>query len=217
MTAGRTTATQSREWCTPEKYVRTVLEFFGGPPALDPCGSEHSIMPAGRTYKLPHDDGLVESWRFETIFVNPPYGRDAASGTTIKDWLARCSGAAGNGSDVLALVPVATNTSHWKKYVWADASAIAFLYDTRLKFRVVGNLADKGAPMSCCMIYWGHRMGEFRRVFADHGAVVDIRACVTPDAPLFPADRGRSDGWPGSARRKLPPVGGVRSGRPRVG
>jgi hypothetical protein len=77
---------------------------------------------------------------------------------------------------VLALVPVATNTGHWKKYVFGQADAICFLYDTRLKFMVNGRNGGKGAPMSCAMIYWGDNVERFTAVFSRFGAVVDIRS-----------------------------------------
>jgi hypothetical protein len=75
---------------------------------------------------------------------------------------------------VLALVPVATNTGHWKKYVYGKATAICFLYDTRLRFLVNGEDAGKGAPMSCAMIYWGKNVERFNDIFIHFGAVVNI-------------------------------------------
>jgi hypothetical protein len=78
-------------------------------------------------------------------------------------------------SEVLALVPVATNTRHWKDYVFGQAAAICFLYDTRLKFLVNGRDGGKGAPMSCAMIYWGNDFDRFLFKFRKFGAVVDLR------------------------------------------
>ena len=78
-------------------------------------------------------------------------------------------------SEVLALVPVATNTGHWKNYVFSKATAICFLYDTRLKFLVNGKNGGKGAPMSCAMIYWGKNFDRFLSIFSKFGAVVDIQ------------------------------------------
>ena len=70
------------------------------------------------------------------------------------------------------LVPVATNTSHWKEYVWNKATAICFLYDTRLKFRINGNENNKGCPMACCFIYYGQDKDRFTEVFSECGACV---------------------------------------------
>lgn len=156
-------------------YVKAVRDFFEGQIDLDPCSNQHSIVRAKVEYRLPRQDGLKESWDFATIYVNPPYGADRERGTTIKDWLRRCADAhRKHGAEVLALVPVATNTRHWKFYVWGAATAVAFLYDTRLRFLVNGRDGGKGAPMSCAMVYWGNDSDRFANVFLKFGAVVDL-------------------------------------------
>ena len=158
------------------KYVQAVRELFGGRIALDPCSNNHSIVHAEIEYRLP-DDGLRGSWDYPTIYINPPYGADRKHGTTIKDWLRRAAFAREKyGSEVLALVPVATNTKHWKDFVFGVADAVCFLYDTRLRFLVDGKDEGKGAPMSCAMVYWGGDVVRFDRVFAVFGAVVELRS-----------------------------------------
>lgn len=164
----------SRDWCTPPKYAEVVHRFFPDL-ALDPCSNESSIIRARVRYSLPEHDGLVESWDFPSLYVNPPYGVDAERGTSISQWLARCAEAhRAHGSEVLALVPVATNTGHWKKYVWGVARGVCFLADTRLKFLVGGELSKKGAPMACSVPYWGEDYERFRQHFAPYGAVVPV-------------------------------------------
>lgn len=176
MTAGRTVNSLSQDWGTPKKYVAAVRKVFGGEIHLDPCTNHYSIVNARTEYCLPEHDGLRESWNFPTIYVNPPYGADRERGTTIKHWLYRCAEAhKKHGSAVLALVPVATNTKHWKDYVWGSATAVCFLYDTRLRFLVNGKDEGKGAPMACAMIYWGKHFDRFYEVFIEFGAVVDLR------------------------------------------
>lgn len=177
MTAGRTLNTLSQEWGTPEKYVNAVRDFFGGNIDLDPCSNKYSIVKARTEYRLPQHDGLRESWSFSTIYVNPPYGIDKEHGTSIKKWLCRCATAyKEQKSEVLALVPVATNTGHWKNYVFGVASSVCFLYDTRLKFLVNGKNGGKGAPMSCAMIYWGKNFERFYTSFRKFGVVIDLRS-----------------------------------------
>lgn len=175
MTAGRAINTLSQDWCTPKKYVDAVREVFGGKIDLDPCSNKYSMVNAKTEYMLPEKDGLRDSWDFPTIYVNPPYGSDRERGTRIRDWLARCASAyEDHGSQVLALVPVAANTSHWKNFVFTKAHGICFLYDTRLRFLENGQDAGKGAPMACAMIYWGDHFKKFYDVFINHGAVVDV-------------------------------------------
>ncbi len=179
MTAGRTVNSQNQEWGTPEKYVKAVKSVFGGEIDLDPCSNQYSITRAKVEYVLPENDGLKKSWDFKRIFVNPPYGADRERGTNIKNWLDRCAEANNNyGSEVLALVPVATNTGHWKKFVWGKATGVCFLYDTRLRFLVNGKNEGKGAPMACAMIYWGDNYERFFDVFLEFGAVLDLRPLV---------------------------------------
>jgi hypothetical protein len=175
MSAGRTLNTLSQSWGTPKKYVNAVKKVFGGQIVLDPCSNEYSIVNAKIEYKLPLKDGLRESWNYPSIFVNPPYGIDKERGTTIKHWLAKCAKAHYDyNSEVIALVPIAANTSHWKQYVFTKAKSICFLYDTRLRFLENGVESNKGAPMACSMIYWGNNNPKFYEVFIEFGAVVDI-------------------------------------------
>ena len=177
MTAGRSNVRAvSQNWCTPPKYVDVIRDFFGGTIALDPCSNQHSIVAANIEYVLPYADGLAASWNYPTVFVNPPYGRDPDRKTSIRDWLRRCAEShLQHGSEILALVPVATNTRHWKHYVFGVATAVAFLYDTRLRFLVNGEEGGKGAPRSCAMVYWGDRYDRFEASFLRFGAVVDLR------------------------------------------
>ena len=175
MSAGRTVNSQSQSWGTPLKYVKAIKRFFGGSLALDPCSNKYSIVHAEIEFMLPQNDGLREDWNYPTVYMNPPYGADRERGTTIKNWLAKCALTHQKySSEILALVPVATNTGHWKQSVFGQARAVCFLYDTRLKFLENGSGAGKGAPMACAMIYWGRDYDKFYDVFIEHGAVVDL-------------------------------------------
>jgi hypothetical protein len=136
------------------------------------------MVGADKNYLLPEHDGLIESWDSDTIFVNPPYGTDKSRGTRISQWFDRMVDAASRGSQVIALVPVATNTAHWKESVFPHASAICFLAAPRLKFWINGVADPKGAPMACAVIYWGSRAEAFERAFSRHGAVVILRTKV---------------------------------------
>jgi len=175
MSAGRTVNSQNQSWGTPLKYIKAIKRFFGGSIALDPCSNEHSIVHAETEFMLPQNDGLRKDWHYPTIYMNPPYGADRERGTTIKNWLTKCALTHQKyNSEILALVPVATNTGHWKQSVFGQARAICFLYDTRLKFLENGSGTGKGAPMACAMIYWGEDYEKFYDIFIEYGAVVDL-------------------------------------------
>ncbi len=175
MLKGRSANGDSQHWNTPEEYVQVVRQVFGGSIALDPCSNEFSLVRATTEYRLPRQDGLKESWDFPTIFVNPPYGVDRGRKTRIINWLRRCAESHFfHHSEVLALIPAATNTEHWKQYIWPRARAIAFLYDTRLKFLEKGK-PGRGSPMACAMVYWGRFFRQFAAALSAYGAVVELQ------------------------------------------
>lgn len=175
MTAGRESVSKQKNWCTPEPLVSMIHQFFNNKIDLDPCSNQYSLIKAKTKFILPKNDGLKNNWSFKKIFVNPPYGNDKERKTSIKDWFKKCYQAFNNyNSEIIALVPVATNTSHWKEFVYGEATSICFLYDTRLKFNINGKLDTKGAPMSCCLIYWGTNFKKFDLLFTKIGAVINL-------------------------------------------
>lgn len=172
ISAGQRINTLTQSWCTPQKYVDTINKFFNNQIELDPCSNEDSILITTNKYILPQD-GLIEDWNYKTIYCNPPYGIDKERHTTIKSWIKKCyESHIEYQSEIIALIPVATNTRHWKDYIFDKASAICFLADTRLKFRIDGNEENKGSPMACAMIYWGYNYEKFDEVFSEFGYVV---------------------------------------------
>lgn len=176
--AGRRVVSKNKDWCTPLRIVNAVKAVFGGEVDLDPCSNVDSIVGAKREIILP-EDGLSADWRpYERIYVNPPYGRDVERKTTIKDWFKKIYEThKASICEIVALVPVATNTMHWKKYVFGSASAICFLSDTRLKFRIDGSECNKGSPMACALVYWGYSDRGFRR-FCDKMRELNMGYCV---------------------------------------
>ena len=161
MTAGRKVNTSSQNWCTPPKYINPIRDFFGGKIDLDPCSNSESIVGAAVELST---GGLEYDWSMsKTVFVNPPYGRGVNS--TIYDWLKKCHE---SNTETVALIPVATNTKHWKDFVF-KSNVICFLHDTRLKFLINGSTNNKGASMSCCIVYWGKRTDEFIDKFSNFG------------------------------------------------
>lgn len=171
---------ETKDWCTPPGILDSVRKVFGGVIDLDPCSNPHSLVDARVEYRLPANDGLRESWDHKRIFVNPPYGSDRQRGTRIRHWFDRVAQAAEAGSEVIVLVPVATNTGHWKQCVYPLATAVCFLYEPRVRFYIDGVEDPKGAPMSCAVIYYGRHFDRFANEFRQHGAVIPLDKAVLP-------------------------------------
>lgn len=69
------------EWATPQAlYDELDREFHF---TLDPCASADNHK-CEKWYSR-SDDGLSKSWSGETVFCNPPYGRE------IQKWVAKCA------------------------------------------------------------------------------------------------------------------------------
>lgn len=169
--AGMSIYSNSTDWNTPTKYVDLIYRMFDHI-EFDPCSNKGSIVNAQTEIILP-DDGLNQEWNYKTIFVNPPFGKDFERKTTIKNWIKKCYETYKEyNSEILLLMPVATNTSHWKEYIFGKASAICFLYDTRLKFRINGNENNKGCTTACAMIYYGANVEKFYEIFISVGHVM---------------------------------------------
>lgn len=170
MSAGRSVNSNNKHWGTPKHIVDKVKYFFNDIIELDPCSNEFSIVNAKNEFLLPETDGLKKDWNYSTIFVNPPYGSDRERKTTIKDWFKKAVETHKlYKSEIIMLVPVATNTSHWKEYVFPHANTICFVRDSRLKFLENGKEGGKGAPMACCLIYYGNAGFYFKKIFESIG------------------------------------------------
>jgi len=164
MSAGRKNNADKKDWNTPPKYINPIKSFYGGKIELDPCSNQYSLVNSEISYVYPEKNGLEESWDFKTVFVNPPYGRN--NGTSLYNWLEKsleCKW------EVIFLIPVATNTKHFKEIIFKKFNAICFLSDTRLKFYNQGVEDKKGAPMACCLCYKGHRYSQFKKEFSKFG------------------------------------------------
>lgn len=173
MSVGRQNKDNNKNWCTPPKYVDTIYKMFDKI-ELDPCSNMYSIVNAETEYVLP-TDGLKKEWDFKTIFVNPPYGRDSDRKTSIKNWIIKMNDTyIKYDNEILALIPVSTNASHYKEIIFENATSICFLEDTRLKFMINGEIFKKGAPMACAMVYWGKDKDKFEEIYKEFGKVFHI-------------------------------------------
>ena len=172
MSAGRQAVSKKKDWNTPPKYVDPIKRFLGDV-ELDPCSNDTSMIGARVEYILP-TDGLNESWDYKTIFVNPPYGRNVEKKTSIYNWIEKGVEANKNGSEILYLIPVATNTRHFKDLIFKNGEGICFLADTRLRFWNEGKEDKKGAPMACCIVYFGNDYDRFFKIFKEYGQCFQI-------------------------------------------
>lgn len=172
MSAGRKNTKTKKDWNTPPKYINPIKDFFDGEIELDPCSNNYSMVNAKNNFIYPFKNGLKEKWEENKIFINPPYGRE--NGTSLYDWCLKALNEYDKNKHIILLIPVATNTKHFKEIIFKKFNMICFLNDTRLKFFNNGVEDKKGAPMACCLIYMGTETKKFETVFSEYGKVFNI-------------------------------------------
>ena len=109
------------EWATPQKFFDELNMEFSF--TLDPC-STHENAKCEKHYTK-EDDGLSKSWGGESVFCNPPYGRE------LPKWVKKCSDESKHAT-VVMLIPARTDTRWFHDYIYGKAE-IRFIKG-RLKF-----------------------------------------------------------------------------------
>lgn len=117
-------SSKSNEWDTPQGFYNRLNEHYNF--TLDPCATDYSAKC--EKYYTEKDDGLSKSWAGETVFMNPPYGRE------IGKWLKKAHDETKNnkGTTVVCLIPSRTDTKYWHQYCM-QAHELYFVKG-RLKF-----------------------------------------------------------------------------------
>ena len=119
---------RTNEWATPSETYLALNREFGF--TLDPCCT-HDNKKCERHFTI-NEDGLSRDWGRETVFMNPPYGRE------IFLWMEKAYKSSLNGATVVCLVPARTDTKWWHEF--AMKGEIRFLRG-RLKFGEAKNSA----------------------------------------------------------------------------
>ena len=107
----------SNEWTTPQALYDELNAEFGF--TLDPC-STHENAKCEKYYTV-DDDGLSKSWAGETVFMNPPYGRQIGA------WIKKAYDEAHGDATVVCLIPARTDTKAWHKYIFPTTAEVRFL------------------------------------------------------------------------------------------
>ena len=91
------------DYTTPVLFYNRLDDEFHF--TLDPCASpENAKCAKFFTY---HENGLVQGWGCETVFMNPPYGYQT------EVWMAKALRASQKGATVVCLIPARTSTRWW--------------------------------------------------------------------------------------------------------
>ena len=118
-------SSKSNEWATPQIFFDELDEEFHF--TLDPCADESNHKCD--TYYTLADDGLNQDWGGQTVFCNPPYGRE------ISKWVKKSYEESQKpDTTVVMLIPARTDTTYFHAYIYQKPSVEVRFIKGRLKF-----------------------------------------------------------------------------------
>lgn len=101
----------SEEWATPQELFDELNKEFRF--TLDPCSTDENAKCKKHYTKA--ENGLIQDWTGETVFINPPYGR------RIEPWIIKAyEHFVGGGTSVL-LLPARTDTKWFHRWIYGKA------------------------------------------------------------------------------------------------
>lgn len=116
-------SSKTNEWATPQDFFDDLNKDFNF--TLDPCATPENAKCD--KYFTIHDDGLMQDWSGETVFCNPPYGRE------IGKWVEKAyEENRKHRNTIVLLIPSRTDTRYFHDFIYHKAE-IRFLKG-RLKF-----------------------------------------------------------------------------------
>lgn len=131
------------DWETPQDFFDSLDNEFHF--TLDPCAdaSNHKCD----VFYTVKEDGLVQDWKGQTVFCNPPYGRD------IKQWVRKCSEESKKpNTTVVMLIPARTDTAYFHDYIYRKPDVEIRFVRGRLKF---GDSKDSAPFPSMVVVFRG--------------------------------------------------------------
>lgn len=133
-------SSKRHDWETPQAFFDELDREFHF--TLDPCTTPETAKC--KKYYTPAENGLLQDWNGETVFCNPPYGRE------LPKWIEKCAKESKHAK-VVMLIPARTDTIAFHKYIYNKAE-IRFIKG-RIKFRVDGKEGDPAPFPSMVVIF----------------------------------------------------------------
>jgi len=137
-----------QDWETPPDIFEPLHAEFHF--TLDAAASANNAKAA--KFFDEHDDGLLQDWGREIVWLNPPYGEGAAK---LSDWVEKSYRASLAGATVVLLIPARTNTN-WFHDLCLDKGEVRFI---RGRPRFIG--CDHGLPWPLCVVIFRPRISSF--------------------------------------------------------
>lgn len=136
----QSTVGKNDEWLTPPEILRVLGDFD-----LDPCAPEDRPWPTAECHLTQFDDGLSMPW-VGRVWLNPPFNRYQRA-----RWMEKMADH-GNG---IMLIPAATETEAFDRYVWKLADAVCFIKKRPHFHFVDGSRATLNCGTAIALVAYG--------------------------------------------------------------
>jgi phage N-6-adenine-methyltransferase len=133
-------SSKSNEWETPADLFAVYDAEFNF--TLDAAATFENAK-CNRFFTI-RENGLAQSWQGETVWLNPPYGRQ------IGKWIEKAYHEAQNGATVVCLIPARTDTRYFHDFCFKGE--VRFLKG-RVYFTQNGNGADRAPFPSAIVVF----------------------------------------------------------------
>lgn len=128
------------EWITPPQIVRSLGEFD-----LDPCSPIETPIRFSEKWFTIEDDGIKSPWDGR-VWLNPPFNRYERP-----RWMRKMA-EHGNG---IMLIPAATETDAFDRWVWKRADAVCFVKGRPHFYYVDGVRAKANCGTAIALVAYG--------------------------------------------------------------
>ena len=139
-------SSKKQDWATPQDFFDKLNEEFNF--TLDPCADDLNHKCA--KYYTAQQDGLNQDWSDETVFCNPPYGRD------VPKWVKKAYDETHTGDCkcVVLLLHARTDTRWFHEYIYPHKADEIRFVKGRLHF---GGHKNRAPFPSMVVVFWGWR------------------------------------------------------------
>lgn len=168
-------SSESDEWYTPNDIIEAARRAMGSIDT-DPASeyeAQRTFIKAAVWYSKSQDGLRTDHPWSGNVWLNPPYGRGEGSATSFVERLIS-EFAAGNVSQAITCLNVASTTANWFAPVWKHAASHC-VYSGRPNYWRPGVDASDSSPSKGSIIsYFGASEREFAREFCTMGQIIKV-------------------------------------------
>jgi phage N-6-adenine-methyltransferase len=135
-------SSKTNEWATPQWLFNELNDEFNF--TLDPCATKENHK-CSKFFTI-NEDGLLQNWSLESVFMNPPYGGNTGA------WIKKALEESKKGAIVACLIVSSTDRSYWHDFIFPFADQIRFI-----RGKITFGEATSTAPFASAIVIFGKK------------------------------------------------------------